>query len=273
MGQISGTTLDSYVSALRSVHVDLNLDTSLFNSPHIMRLLTGVKNLFPHDSKRNRQAISRSLLCELLSEKATLGENSIDTLNLNAAFSIAFSGFMRMGELTHNEKALQDSKRFNAEKLTRRRVTPAAGGEHVVVHLPRSKTDKHNAGVDILIAASHDDVCPAGHMFKLLQRDPQLLEAPLFRLSSGAFERNKVLALLATRFRRLGRSSSGFSGHSFRKGAAQHAYEMRLSEEHIQALGRWSSDSVKRYYKKNPLFILNLQRQFNTGLAPALLQK
>lgn len=274
MGQISGKTLDSYVSALRSVHVDLDLDTLLFNSPHILRLLAGVKNLFPHESKCNRQAISRSLLTELLSKEASKGEHPIDTLNLNAAFTMAFSGFMRMGEFTYTAHDLKNERRFEAEKLTRRRIVPApAGGEHFVVHLPRSKTDKHNEGVDIIIATSYDAACPWAHMHNLMMNDPQKFNAPLFRLRSGAFDRNKVLALLIARLHRLGKDSAGFLGHSFRKGAAQHAYEMRLSEQQIQTLGRWSSDSVKRYYKKNPTFLLNLQRQFITGQAPSFTPK
>jgi len=272
MGQISGKTLDSYIAALHSVHVDLNLDTQLFGIPHVLRLLAGVKNLFPHESKRHRKAISRSFLTELLSEAASSGEHPLDTLNLNAAFTMAFYGFMRMGEFTRTPRDLKDVKRFKAEKLTRRRVVPApVGGEHFVFHLPCSKTDKHNKGVDIIIATSHDAACPWAHMHKLMTQDPQTLDAPLFQLQSGAFDRNNVLALLAARHYRLGKESSGILGHSFRKGAAQHAYEMRLSEQQIQTLGRWSSDSVKRYYKKSPTFLLNLQRQFITGPCTVLL--
>ena len=58
MGQVSGKTLRAYVSALRSIHVDLNLSTLVFESPHIQRLLDGAINLFPAKPKRKRLALT-----------------------------------------------------------------------------------------------------------------------------------------------------------------------------------------------------------------------
>ncbi|KAG5962064.1 hypothetical protein E4U56_003560, partial [Claviceps arundinis] len=49
----------------------------------------------------------------------------------------------------------------------------------------------------------------------------------------------------------------------FRRGAAQHAYDRGLSKADIQALGRWTSDAVDRYYTEDTLRILRSQGNFN----------
>lgn len=99
MGQVSGKTLRTYVSALRSIHVDLNLPTLVFESPHIQRLLDGAINLFSAKVKRKRLPLTRDVLLKILAPEASRGETQHDCLNANAAFSMAFAGFMRMGEL------------------------------------------------------------------------------------------------------------------------------------------------------------------------------
>jgi hypothetical protein len=266
MGQVQGTTLRSYVSALRSVHVDLNLPTEVFTSDHITRLINGAINLFPARKKAERRKISREILLQLVSPEATRGETKVDRLNANAAFTTAFAGFMRMGEFTHKEVDLRDPERFKAEKLTRRCVTQSSANDYYTLFLPRSKTDYDNTGVRIVLAAANDDACPAFHINALLSQDPQGPDAPLLRLTSGAFTRERALAILNKRLWRLGIDPKGVKGHSFRKGAAQEAYDNHMSEDQIQALGRWSSEVVRRYFKRNPMRLFTLQKQFQTGL-------
>ncbi|KAF2174419.1 hypothetical protein K469DRAFT_550845, partial [Zopfia rhizophila CBS 207.26] len=236
MGQVQGTTLQSYLSALRSVHVDLGLSINVFEEDHIQRLIQGAKNLFPAQSRRKRLPITRDILLDVLSKRATRGEDPIDTRNLNAAFTVAFSGFLRMGEFTYKASDLIDTRRFATERLTKRCITLSATRDHMILHLPRSKTDHDNTGVDIVVATAADDACPIHHMDTLLQQEPKEDGQPLFRLSNGAFTR-----------------------------AAQHAYNQHLSQDQIQALGRWGSNAFKRYYKTNPQRLFSLQRQFLTG--------
>ena len=56
-------------------------------------------------------------------------------------------------------------------------------------------------------------------------------DAPLFTLQSGAFTRTRVLQLLNARLRRLAIPPGRYSGHSFRKGAAQHAADQHPTKE------------------------------------------
>ena len=176
-----------------------------------------------------------------------------------------------MGEFTHKQADLRDHERFKVEKLTRRCVTQSHGDDYYTLFLPRSKTDYDNTGVRIILAAADDDACPASHMKALLSQDPQGPDAPLLRLTSGAFTRERALAILNKRLCRLGIDPKGIKGHSFRKGAAQEAYNNHMSEDQIQALGRWSSEVVRRYFKRNPMRLFALQKQFQTGLTLPLI--
>ncbi|KAF2182872.1 hypothetical protein K469DRAFT_497210, partial [Zopfia rhizophila CBS 207.26] len=139
-----------------------------------------------------------------LLERATREEDPIDTRNLNAAFTVAFSGFLQMGEFTHKTSDLKDVRRFAAERLTRRYVTFSTTGDHMILHLPRSKTDHDNTGVDVVVATAADDACPIHHMDILLQQKPKEDGQPLFRLLNGAFTRDRVLKLLTDRLHRCG---------------------------------------------------------------------
>ncbi|MGL5566769.1 MAG: tyrosine-type recombinase/integrase [Plesiomonas sp.] len=49
--------------------------------------------------------------------------------------------------------------------------------------------------------------------------------------------------------------AENFSSHSFRIGAATSAAQKGLSEQQIQALGRWSSDAFQSYIRSNRFHI------------------
>jgi hypothetical protein len=264
-GQVQPTTMQTYLSALRSVHVDLGYDVTVFENSHLQRLIQGAKNLFPPTKKQGRLPITRTILSAILSPQASAEEDSIDRINLNAAFSLAFAGFMRLGEITYKDAELKDPRRLRAEKVTRQGVTCSAAQDYLTVHLPRSKTDYNNQGIDILVAAAGDTACPVHHMLALMQQDPQEAGQPLFRLHNGAFTRNRVLRLLSSRLTHCGINAAAYKGHSFRKGAANEAYKQHLSHEQIQALGRWTSEAVNRYYQRDPYRLFALQKQFITG--------
>ncbi len=86
----------------------------------------------------------------------------------------------------------------------------------------------------------------------------------MFRIaSSGRFTRAFATKALHQHLAKFGIDSPEFIGHSFRRGAAQSASDNGLAEEDIQLLGRWTSDSVKRYYTLGPRgrFALSFQAQ------------
>ncbi|KAJ5215291.1 uncharacterized protein N7498_001698 [Penicillium cinerascens] len=57
----------------------------------------------------------------------------------------------------------------------------------------------------------------------------------------------------------------GYLGHSFRKGAAQHAHDSGILDDQIQMLGRWTSEAFRVYFTTNASVLYKLNHQFQTG--------
>jgi len=259
-GQIKPDTIQSYVSALRSYHVDLGLPTAVFKSPTLDRLIQGARSLF-QGSRRERLPITRELLTTV-----TPSSSSIDDVNVNAAFKLAFAGFLRMGEFTHAREREADPQAFAAANLSRSDIKFAT--DHVTVRLKRSKTDRLHQGVSIIVAATDDVNCAVRALRELFESDPKPPHAPLFSLTSGGFPRNKLISILHQRLQAAGIPSSHYSGHSFRRGAAQQAKNNGILDEHIQRLGRWSSNAFRLYFNTSQSELFRLNRTFQTGRPP-----
>jgi len=193
--------------------------------------------------------------------------SDINALNFDTAFKVAFAGFFRPGELVYSAAERQNAHTFQNTRLTREDVRFFEKGRYATIFLKRSKTDYDHRGVTVVLTASHDSICPVAALQSLLERGPQPESAPLFRLTNGAFTRDTVIKELENKLLREGVSPDGYRGHSFRKGPAQEAHNNGLTQEKIQTLDRWSSDAVQPYYKTNRKRVIQLQKQFQTGLA------
>lgn len=73
-----------------------------------------------------------------------------------------------------------------------------------------------------MLAATKYSTCPVTALRSLFTHDPQLPHAPLFIFNNASFSRQYVVDNLPARLLAKGVSSLGFSGHSFRRAAAQH---------------------------------------------------
>jgi hypothetical protein len=99
MAVVSAKTLRAYLSAIRSRHVDMALSVYPFEHPAIARMLVGATSLNPiFSSKKSKVPITRNMLLKLM-----LDDNSIAAINATAAFTLAFAGFLRMGEITYTK--------------------------------------------------------------------------------------------------------------------------------------------------------------------------
>ena len=89
-----------------------------------------------------------------------------------------------------------------------------------------------------MLAATYNPGCLVAALRKLFAYNPQPLAAPLFALGGAPFTSAAFQSALLSNLTRLGIDTIGIKGYSFRKGAAQHAYETGLLNEQIQTLGR-----------------------------------
>ena len=233
------------------------MNVDVFKSLLLARLVQGARNHFP-GTRRERLPITPKLL-----QAVTPSPISHDDINVNAAFKLAFVGFLRMGEFTHTKQRAADRQAFAAANLTRSDVRLAA--DHATVRLKRSKTDELHQGVTIVVAATGEHNCPVQGLQYLFEKDPQPAYAPLFSLRSGGFPRDKLPEELKRRLRSASIPSTSYSGHSFRRGAAQRAKDHGVLDEHVQALSRWTSDAFRRYFDTSHTELFRLNKTFQTG--------
>lgn len=162
-----------------------------------------------------------------------------------AAATVCFFGFFRAGEITVPAVAAFDS----SVHLAWGDVSISEDGRVIRVFLKRSKTDQFGRGTEVFIGSTDDELCPV----RAVRRYTALRGT-----SPGAFFRStdgtpltkasfveRVRAVLT----RAGIPLSGYSGHSFRIGAATAAAQAGIPDSAIQALGRWSSSAFLRYIR------------------------
>jgi hypothetical protein len=132
--RIQATTMESYLQALRSHHIDKRLSTAVFDTAIIKRLLRGAKSLHP-SLRRERRPILPPMLAQLLQQ----GNLSKDDYNNNVALSLAFAAFLRLGEITYGRKENLTSGIFIG--ITRADVCISAIHDHLILRIKRLKTD------------------------------------------------------------------------------------------------------------------------------------
>jgi integrase len=150
---------------------------------------------------------------------------------------------LRIGEFTWNSWTIESA----LVKLSRQSVHFTDDG-NVILHLPFSKTDQFRQGHRIPLAPSYDSTCPVTALRSLFQKFPAPLNAPLFARSFGPFSYEWVISRVHSLLLAAGVSALGFSGHSFRRGAAISALEAGVPRMDIMKMGRWKSDAVDRYF-------------------------
>ncbi len=151
---------------------------------------------------------------------------------MDTAFKVVWAGFMRMGELTYKVAEAKKAT-FTETGLTRRDISFAEGHQYAILRLKRSKNDMEHPGVQIILAATGEPTCPLAALRRLFIQDPRPPNVLLFRLQSSAFSRQAVVNILKQRIAAAGLPEANYSGHSFRKRAAQHAADHGMLDESI----------------------------------------
>src|SRR5436190_3123996 len=253
-------TTKSYISHLRSYHIDKGYSTDVFNDERIKRILRRAARKYGNRPKRGRLEITSEILQAIL---ATLRDTH-DDINVYAAFCTAFAGFLRIGEFTwstwNNQSVLQS--------LSRKSIQFVQDG--VILQLPASKMDPFRKGISIPLSPSGDINCPVSALRTLVEHYPKPTTAPLFSRLIGPFDRKWVLQKLRQSLLFAGINPVEFSGHSFRRGAANSAFKAGISREDIMKMGRWKSDSIDRYFSLTTAnkLLFSLSTQLHTKPGP-----
>ncbi|PPQ83082.1 hypothetical protein CVT24_012140, partial [Panaeolus cyanescens] len=263
---LSSSTIRSYISALRSLHIDLGLPYTAFDSPVLQRVLRGAKRLLGSKQVLRKLPINLEILQKISATTPT--SPTIDDLVFDAAIKLAWSGFLRCGEFTTKSK-FSPSTNLTRDSIDFKPSFDDA--DHIKLTLPSSKTDTFRKGVTITISAAGNGVstCPVAALKALFSASPtQSPRDPLFQLANGSpLSRSHYITTLHERLRAVGIDPTAYSGHSFRRGAATAANAAGYSDVEIQLLGRWRSDAYKLYIDTPPDRVLALSKRLHSSVA------
>jgi len=87
-----------YLCGIKSYQHDLGIECTAFADPRLERTLQGIKRDHQEPQLRERTPLTRPALLVMLNGLTQLNYNDVV---LRAAFSLAFAGFLRVGEFTY----------------------------------------------------------------------------------------------------------------------------------------------------------------------------
>ena len=246
---VQHSTIKTYLSAVKHHHSSNGLDLNLSKFFRLQLVLRGIKRSQGVHT-RVRGPITLGLLnlfYQLLNVKYT---DNRDSLMIWAAMTLAFFGFLRIGELTCNSN-FDPKCHLIFSDVT---FMPSSSPKYMLVRLKVSKTDPFRTGQSIVIGRTNSNLCPISAMLAYLNsRTPFANTGPLFTYESGSFlTRENLTKETRLLLSKGGLDSKEYAGHSFRIGAATTAASANLPPWLIKVLGRWSSDCFERYIKTPP---------------------
>lgn len=161
------------------------------------------------------------------------------------AACICFVGFFRAGKITVPTASSYDP----AIHLSWGDVSISEDRRRLRVFLKRSKTDQYGRGTEVFIGAMDDDLCPVSAACSYVARRGDSPGAFFCSVVGAPLVKSRFVDLVRSALTQAGVPVSGYSGHSFRIGAATAAAEAGIPNSVIQALGCWTSSAFLRYVR------------------------
>ena len=182
-----------------------------------------------------------------------------DKRMLWAAFTTAFYGFLRPGEL----RALAVAHFYPDSTLRHSDLT--LNSTYIRLHIKASKTDPFRQGHTVTIGATNTSTCPLRALknyLELLQSTPSRPSSPFFVFKDRAYlTRSKLTTTLRNLLLVAGLNQDHYASNSFRIGAATSAAAAGLPDWQIQAMGRWSGNCYTRYIHRPHSTIVRASQQ------------
>ncbi|XP_033001330.1 integrase/recombinase xerD homolog [Lacerta agilis] len=208
----------------------------------VRRALEGWRRLQP-PSVDGRRPITYELLCKIRDKLRSICWSKYEARLFAAAYSIAFFGALRVGEVVHEGDPGPLSRGLQLSDIQ-------LSATELVVYIRRSKTDQRGKGAMVRLPATmQSGPCPVKDTKRFLDlrppgSGPLLVHEDGSRLARQQFTRVMRMAIGAC-----GLPAKEFAAHSFRIGAATAAFHWGLSTDSIKTLGRWSSNAFKSYIR------------------------
>ena len=239
-------TIKSYLSALRHYHI-MSGRGDPFIVPLLQYVLRGIKRSPTHAPRQPRLPITPAILRLLKFVWSPLAVSDPDYIMLWAACCLGFFGFMRAGEFTAT--SVGDFDPSTSLCISDMSVDDRENPSMVCVVLRQSKTDPFRKGISIYLGRTYADLCPVAAILAYIAVRPSIT-GPLFVFKDGShLTREKLVCCVRQALSAAGMDTMGYSGHSFRIGAATTAALRGVEDSVIKMLGRWESSAYQRYLR------------------------
>ncbi|XP_063423640.1 uncharacterized protein LOC134707625 isoform X2 [Mytilus trossulus] len=237
--ELSHSTINCYVTGLGFFSKANNYE-DVTQKFVVRKLLEGIKRSRP---KKNdlRLPITRDMLKSIIFSLACVCKTRYELSLFKAAFSLAFHGLFRVGELV-----VTNSLQGHTLQISDIHIVSGL----LQVCITSSKTDQLGKGSNIWIYPQSDlNICPVNLVSEFIKLRPPVL-GPLFCHFDGSpLSRYQFVTLLKNAIDLSGIDKTRYSSHSFRIGAATTLSMDGVSDSEIMRLGRWSSNAYKGYIR------------------------
>ena len=249
-GQLTAGTIQSYLSAVRYLHILNGLPNPLEHFERVRLVLRALKKR--DGARRERAPVSIEMLSAI---RRSLDFACYNNVLFWAATMLAFFGFLRVSEFTVVGAFCE---KFDLSGEDAMFFADLSG---VVLRLKSSKTDTFRKGVSVTIGATQSPLCPVLALIEYLRLRRNKSSGALFRFQNGRplsrkwFSDRLKLACAASG------AQGDFTAHSLRIGAATTAAAAGFTSREIQVLGRWTSDAYKLYIRASRRVLTSAARR------------
>lgn len=237
------STITSYISAVAFFH-KLKGWADPSQNFIVQKLREGCRRR--NQQSDTRRPITLDLLDKICQVTGSIAKSNLEASLFRAAFVLAFFGFFRVGELTVASRQADCSQILGVGDVW------FVGHDQPVmlVRLRYSKTDQQGNSVTLRFCPhTNAQICPVRSVTHYLTLRPPLGHCLFVHADGTPLTAYQFRHMLKKCLEILGVPTSGFSGHSFRIGAATSAALQGMSIPDIQSAGRWRSAAVNSYIR------------------------
>ena len=239
------STLSTYISAVAFCH-KLNGWSDPSQSFIVQKLKEGCRR--SNRKSDIRRPVTLDLLGRLCHIVACIVKSEHEAALFRSAFLLAFFGFFRVGEITASSKSADCSRILGLSDVR----FEGHDQSTMIIKLRFSKTDQQGNSASLRFRRNpNSQLCPLRCLSQYLSMRPPVGDCLFVHADGSPLTAYQFRHILKKGLEALGVPTLGFSGHSFRIGAATSAALNGLSIPVVQSLDRWKSSAVNWYIRPN----------------------
>ena len=214
-------------------------------SPIVQTTLEGLKQSLAKPV--NKKSPFRVEMLKAIIQDARKND-TLASIRLALVCLISFAGFLRFDKLAN----------IHPCDLT-------IGPDHLIIQIPRSKTDQLRQGSEVAIARTFTETCPVAMLECYIRKGGIQMNSDknLFRAivngktqklrEAGGLTYSRMRELLKEKLEELGFPSADYSLHSLRAGGATAVAGVGVPDRMLKRHGRWKSENAKDGYVEDTL--------------------